>query len=98
MHSRLIQHRSLDELTDSATVALIGPHQCGKTALALELYRGRPPVDPDHESDRDRAKPAQAGAHALYQRYETDPIPEPYPPHTCRATRCMLPPITLAAS
>jgi predicted AAA+ superfamily ATPase len=60
MYSRLLQHQILDELTDSAAVALIGPRQSGKTTLALEISRGRPHVYLDLESERDRAKLAQA--------------------------------------
>lgn len=47
-------------LSEAPAVALLGPRQVGKTTLALELAKTRPALYLDLESERDRAKLADA--------------------------------------
>jgi hypothetical protein len=49
-----------EELQHSPAVALLGPRQSGKTTLALEAAKSIPSLYLDLESERDRAKLAQA--------------------------------------
>jgi predicted AAA+ superfamily ATPase len=60
MYTRQAHTALLDELSESAAVALLGPRQVGKTTLALEVARGRPHVYLDLESERDRSKLREA--------------------------------------
>lgn len=50
----------IDELQHSPAVALLGPRQVGKTTLALLAAQSIPSIYLDLESERDRAKLAQA--------------------------------------
>ena len=49
-----------EELKNAPAVALLGPRQAGKTTLALEIAKTTPAIYLDLESERDRAKLAQA--------------------------------------
>jgi predicted AAA+ superfamily ATPase len=60
MFSRLLLPQLADELRHSPAVALLGPRQVGKTTLALEVAKAFSSVYLDLESERDRAKLAQA--------------------------------------
>ena len=60
MLNRLLSAALRDELAHSPAVALLGPRQSGKTTLALEIARDIPHVYLDLESERDRAKLAEA--------------------------------------
>lgn len=68
MFKRLLQDQLVEELTEIPAVALLGPRQVGKTTLALEVARSRPHVYLDLESERDRAKLAQAELYLEAQR------------------------------
>lgn len=50
----------MQELAHAPAVALLGPRQTGKTTLALELAKSGPSLYLDLESERDRAKLAEA--------------------------------------
>ena len=56
------------ELAEMPAVALLGPRQVGKTTLALEVARQQSHVYLDLESERDRAKLAQAELYLESQR------------------------------
>ncbi|MFM1907290.1 MAG: hypothetical protein RLZZ591_967 [Pseudomonadota bacterium] len=60
MYSRNIYTHLLDAIDAAPAVALLGPRQVGKTTLALEVAKTRPSIYLDLESERDRAKLAQA--------------------------------------
>ncbi len=60
MFSRLLLPRLTEELQHAPAVALLGPRQSGKTTLALEVAKTLPSIYLDLESERDRAKLAQA--------------------------------------
>lgn len=60
MFSRQILPILTEELRSSPAVALLGPRQSGKTTLALEAAKTIPSIYLDLESERDRAKLAQA--------------------------------------
>ena len=60
MFSRFLLPQLADELRHSPAVALLGPRQVGKTTLALEVAKAFSSVYLDLESERDRAKLAQA--------------------------------------
>ncbi len=60
MFSRQIQTLLTQEIQNSPAVALLGPRQVGKTTLALAVTASRASVYLDLESERDRAKLAQA--------------------------------------
>ncbi|MBM4201615.1 MAG: ATPase, partial [Gammaproteobacteria bacterium] len=47
-------------LTDEAAVVLLGPRQCGKTTLGLQLAARCPSVYLDLESEADRSKLAES--------------------------------------
>lgn len=60
MFTRELQSRLTQELAHAPAVALLGPRQTGKTTLALELAKSGPSLYLDLESERDRAKLAEA--------------------------------------
>ena len=60
MFSRRLLPRLTEELQHAPAVALLGPRQSGKTTLALEVAKTLPSIYLDLESERDRAKLAQA--------------------------------------
>lgn len=60
MFSRRILPQLTEELQHAPAVALLGPRQSGKTTLALEVAKTLPSIYLDLESERDRAKLAQA--------------------------------------
>lgn len=60
MFSRQILPLLTEEIQNSPAVALLGPRQSGKTTLALEAAKSIPSIYLDLESERDRAKLAQA--------------------------------------
>lgn len=60
MFSRQIFPLLTEEIQNSPAVALLGPRQTGKTTLALEAAKSTPSIYLDLESERDRAKLAQA--------------------------------------
>lgn len=60
MFSRHLLTQLAEELQHSPAVALLGPRQVGKTTLALEVAKTIPSIYLDLESERDRAKLAQA--------------------------------------
>jgi predicted AAA+ superfamily ATPase len=60
MFKRHLQSILTEDLAHAPAVALLGPRQAGKTTLALQVAQGRPHVYLDLESERDRAKLAQA--------------------------------------
>lgn len=60
MYARKIYTTLLDAVDAAPAVALLGPRQVGKTTLALDVAKTRPSIYLDLESERDRAKLAQA--------------------------------------
>lgn len=70
MISRSITPRLLEALAWSPAVGLLGPRQVGKTTLAMEAAKatGMPWLYLDLESERDRAKLAQAELYLADQR------------------------------
>ena len=60
MFNRAILPLLTEEIQNSPAVALLGPRQSGKTTLALEAAKSIPSIYLDLESERDRAKLAQA--------------------------------------
>jgi uncharacterized protein len=68
MFKRQLQAHLVEELAAMSAVALLGPRQVGKTTLALEVARQVPHVYLDLESERDRAKLAQAELYLESQR------------------------------
>lgn len=60
MFSRRLLPQLTEELQHAPAVALLGPRQSGKTTLALEVAKTLPSIYLDLESERDRAKLAQA--------------------------------------
>ena len=60
MFSRRLLPQLTKELQHAPAVALLGPRQSGKTTLALEVAKTLPSIYLDLESERDRAKLAQA--------------------------------------
>ena len=60
MFNRQILSLLTEEIQNSPAVALLGPRQSGKTTLALQAAKSVPSIYLDLESERDRAKLAQA--------------------------------------
>lgn len=62
MNNRFILPNLLEALSYSASVALLGPRQVGKTTLAFEVDKhiAKPTLYLDLESEQDRAKLANA--------------------------------------
>ena len=56
MIERRIYNRIIKLLDHYPAVALLGPHQVGKTTIALEISKDRPSIYLDLESDLDRVK------------------------------------------
>lgn len=65
MFNRAILPLLTEEIQNSPAVALLGPRQSGKTTLALEAAKSIPSIYLDLESERDRAKLAQAELYLL---------------------------------
>jgi predicted AAA+ superfamily ATPase len=60
MYNRRLHDELQQTLDASPAVALLGPRQVGKTTLALDVAANRPSLYLDLESERDRAKLADA--------------------------------------
>ncbi len=56
MIPRLLERRVVEALAEAPAVCLLGPRQCGKTTLALEIAHRLDGLYLDLESERDRAK------------------------------------------
>jgi predicted AAA+ superfamily ATPase len=56
MLKRLIQPELSARLASTPAVVLLGPRQCGKTTLALEIAKHQPSIYLDLEAESDRAK------------------------------------------
>jgi predicted AAA+ superfamily ATPase len=59
MIARSLQIPLLDGLDEAPAVCLLGPRQCGKTTLALEVGKRKSTLYLDLESEQDRAKIAE---------------------------------------
>jgi len=44
MYKRELAHEITDKLQKNPAVAILGPHQVGKTTLALEIGKDRPSI------------------------------------------------------